>query len=434
MFVVYVGMLIACNLAIMLGQTYEEMNDLVGHLFNDTKYNKILRPLQNQSNKIQVNFTKYLKSVEYFDITTGEALISAFFEISWKDEYLTWDPSRYGGKESIQLPKGRFWKPEFELMNGRRSDAFSIYSNGVFPAWVEYNGDAIMVFGGTYDTRCNVDAMLYSLDIHHCNINIIVSNHGANDLIIHSPSSNTDDLEENDEWVIESSDAAVTLIQEKRIGKVFVPMVRISLTLRRRPAFILININTPLMLMSCLNMATCYVRPDSGERLSFAITLYLSLVLSATAAIEKIPNNSLRVPCMSYEVLFINIFNTIGVAWSIFIVNLASINVIDQRKIPSLILNMVLKRRLNKSCVLNKIESDYETEQTMESIENGEVQSVKNDIGTNSDISKSKLQHDISGREVADVADNLFFWLLGLSNTFLNVTIVSVIIGTWAQS
>jgi hypothetical protein len=37
--------------------------------------------------------------------------------------------------------------------------------------------------------------------------------------------------------------------------------------------------------MSCLNMATCYVRPDSGERLSFAITLYLSLVLSATAAI-----------------------------------------------------------------------------------------------------------------------------------------------------
>jgi hypothetical protein len=137
---------------------------------------------------------------------------------------------------------------------------------------------------------------------------------------------------------------------------------------------------------------------------------------------------------MSYEVLFINIFNTIGVAWSIFIVNLASINVIDQRKIPSLILNMVLKRRQNKSCVLNKIESDYETEQTMESIENGEVQSVKNDIGTNSDISKSKLQHDISGREVADVADNLFFWLLGLSNTFLNVTIVSVIIGTWAQS
>ncbi|XP_060594247.1 acetylcholine receptor subunit beta-like [Ruditapes philippinarum] len=201
----------------MLGQTYEEMNDLVGHLFNETKYNKILRPLQNQSNKIQVNCTKYLKSVEYFDITTGEALISAFFEISWKDEYLTWDPSRYGGKESIQLPKGKFWKPEFELMNGRRNDAFSFNSNGVFPAWVEYNGDVIMVLGGTYDTRCDVDTTLYPFDIHHCNINIIVSNYGANELIINSPSSNIDELEDNDEWVIKSLNTANSLIQEKRI-------------------------------------------------------------------------------------------------------------------------------------------------------------------------------------------------------------------------
>ncbi|XP_060594243.1 neuronal acetylcholine receptor subunit beta-3-like [Ruditapes philippinarum] len=420
--------------AIMLGQTYEEMNDLVGHLFNESKYNKILRPLQNQSNKIQVNITKYLKRVEYFDITTGEALISAFFEISWKDEYLTWDPLRYGGIKSIQLPKGKFWQPEFKLMSGLRNDAFSIYSNGVFPALVEYNGDVIMVSGGTYDTRCDVDTTLYPFDIHHCNFNIIVSNYGANELIIHSPSSNIDELEENDEWVIESLNTAVSLSKEKRIGKVSVPMVWMSLTLKRRPAFIIINIYTPLMLMTFLNMATCHVRPDSGERLSFAITLYLSLVFSATAAIEKIPNNSLRMPCMSYEVLIINLINTIGVAWSIFIVNLASIQVIDQRKVPSLILNMVVKRRQNKTCLFNKIESGRETEQTMESNENEEVHSIKDGIEKNPNISKNKFQHDISGREVADVADNLFFWLLALSIIFLNVTIVSVLIGTWAQS
>ena len=36
------------------GQTYTDMNALLEHLFNATRYNKFLRPLENQSNIIKV--------------------------------------------------------------------------------------------------------------------------------------------------------------------------------------------------------------------------------------------------------------------------------------------------------------------------------------------------------------------------------------------
>jgi hypothetical protein len=38
------------------GQLYTEMNDLVDQLFNESRYNKFLRPLYNQSQPIEVNF------------------------------------------------------------------------------------------------------------------------------------------------------------------------------------------------------------------------------------------------------------------------------------------------------------------------------------------------------------------------------------------
>jgi hypothetical protein len=47
-------MIILKALETSLGQTYTEMDSLLGHLFNETRYNKDLRPLENQSHVIQV--------------------------------------------------------------------------------------------------------------------------------------------------------------------------------------------------------------------------------------------------------------------------------------------------------------------------------------------------------------------------------------------
>jgi hypothetical protein len=42
------------------GQTYKEMDSLLGHLFDEKRYNKMLRPLLNQTDVIKVSGSVFL--------------------------------------------------------------------------------------------------------------------------------------------------------------------------------------------------------------------------------------------------------------------------------------------------------------------------------------------------------------------------------------
>ncbi|XP_060594240.1 neuronal acetylcholine receptor subunit beta-3-like [Ruditapes philippinarum] len=319
-------MVILKALETSLGQTYTEMDSLLGHLFNETRYNKYLRPLENQSHVIQVNFTQYVKSIENLDISSGELLITGYFEIKWTDEMLTWDPALFGGREKIQLPKDKYWKPEISLTDGPANEDTSIYGSGFYPAWATYQGIVMIIAAGSYKTKCIVDTTFYPYDMHSCYFQFIVSNHDSTELVISSPSPDIhfSDFKENGEWEVKSTDTNVMLVKEKNIDNVAIPMYQSSFLLQRRSTFELINSLTPIIFMLFLNIATCFVRPESGERTTFAITLYLALVFAATSLTETIPRNSLKMPMISYQLLTVNIINTVGVLWSIFIVNCAS--------------------------------------------------------------------------------------------------------------
>ncbi|XP_060587014.1 neuronal acetylcholine receptor subunit beta-3-like [Ruditapes philippinarum] len=329
-----------------LGQTYTEMDSLLGHLFNASRYNKFVRPLHNQTHVIKVNFKHIIKSIEEFDIASGELLITSCFEIKWIDEMLLWNPTLYRGKSKIPLPKGMYWKPEFYLTNGPANEDSSIYGSGFAPAWTTYKGLVKVIPAGSYKTKCNIDTTSYPYDIHTCMFRFVVSNHDSSDLILNSPKPAVylSGLKEHGEWEIINFDAQILHVKENHIEDVTFPMFQTSLYLKRRPTFEIITAFAPLTLMSCLNMATCFIRPDSGERLSFAITLYLSLVLTATAVTETIPKNSLKMPYFSYQVLTINCINTVGVLWSIFIVHFSN-NSRMQHRLPEFLVKMVMKRR-----------------------------------------------------------------------------------------
>ena len=48
-------LLTMCDVTGTLGQSYKEMDSLVEYLFNETRYNKLIRPLRNQSNVVKVS-------------------------------------------------------------------------------------------------------------------------------------------------------------------------------------------------------------------------------------------------------------------------------------------------------------------------------------------------------------------------------------------
>jgi predicted neutral ceramidase superfamily lipid hydrolase len=72
-----------------------------------------------------------------------------------------------------------------------------------------------------------------------------------------------------------------------------------GIELRRKYSYYLINIVLPVFFMQLLGLVVFAVPTDSGEKLSFALTLLLSLTVKMTLVAEKIPTTSLQIPTLS---------------------------------------------------------------------------------------------------------------------------------------
>lgn len=329
---------------------------------------------------------------------------------------LTWNPSLYGGKQAIPLPKGRFWKPDIAITNTPANTDASLDSNGFAPAWATFQGLVVMLPAGSFSTTCQVDTTLYPFDKHDCIFHFVVANEDISELKLVYPERDIDtnnfiEHGENGEWIIETTSATNRQWQDKNlIIDIAIPAVQTSISLRRRPAFEIINKHTPFIFMTILNILTCVVPPNSGERLSFAVTLYLALVFATTALIDRIPNNSLKMPLMSYKILSLTFINTAGVIWSICIVHLATVPSYRLR-VPSKVMQYVMRHKQRKhnstckTCASNKVNPIVGSDLVVGS--NIDV-NIDNRAGEKQDSTCRNAAGDLTGLDVATFLDKCY--------------------------
>ncbi|KAJ8318064.1 hypothetical protein KUTeg_003155 [Tegillarca granosa] len=74
------------------------------------------------------------------------------------------------------------------------------------------------------------------------------------------------------------------------------------LILRRKSTFIIINLLLPIAFLSLINISVFLLPAASGERMSFAITVLLSLAVYVTIVSEKMPSSD-PVPIFSFYLL-----------------------------------------------------------------------------------------------------------------------------------
>ena len=85
----------------------------------------------------------------------------------------------------------------------------------------------------------------------------------------------------------------------------------------------MIHTLSPLFLLEIVNIVTCLVPADSGERVSYSVTVFLAFIFLSDSMLEEIPRDSFRLSTLSVELLIVNIISTIGVLWSVYMVRLS---------------------------------------------------------------------------------------------------------------
>ena len=271
-------------------QTYRDADKLYTDVLSG--YNKYVRPVLNQVDKVQVNVSYDIGVIQEINEVEGTMTVYFQFQYSWIDEKLSWNPYFYNNTYILALPADAIWKPELVLA----ASAGPVVSLDSSMTIVKYypNGKALWFPSGVISVSCGINIKYYPFDTQTCPITFMVSNYFSTEMVLNSMNKEAplSFYMANGMW-----DLAKT---EAKVIDTGIQMFEVNLSLVRRPAFVVIIVIAPIMLLSVLNILVFLLPADSGERMSFTITLLLAQTVFMTIISDNIPHTSSPLSILCY--------------------------------------------------------------------------------------------------------------------------------------
>ncbi|KAH3705225.1 hypothetical protein DPMN_080292 [Dreissena polymorpha] len=133
---------------------------------------------------------------------------------------------------------------------------------------------------------CDVSIQYFPFDVQTCVLTYYVADESTASVTLdHYLTIDMSEYSENAEWV-------VTSVTRQRVVRNNNYYIDIEFRLQRRANFALFTLIAPLMALAFLNISVFLVPVDSGEKGSFAITIFLSYGVLITIISDTLPKNS----------------------------------------------------------------------------------------------------------------------------------------------
>ena len=263
-------------------------------------HSKYLRPQIDYDKPAEVTISFVLLNLVGIDAVAGTMSVAGYFVVSWRDENLVWTPSDYNDTNLITLPHDVIWKPP--LINNNGAKEMTVFSIDHTYVQLYSNGTVEWLPGQNLEFVCDIDTTYFPFDTQECELFIITWGYPMSDIVFKMTEStvNTDCYSTDSEWdLIETS----TYIDNSMI-----PTAKFKFKYKRRPLFLLITLLLPAVFMALLNIFVFFLPQDSGERIGFAITLLLTVVVYMTIAQELLPATAMPRLSARCVMLMVNLF------------------------------------------------------------------------------------------------------------------------------
>ena len=118
-------------------------------------YNKLVRPVWNQSDTIDVYFYFSLVAIQDFDEVKEHFSVTGAFFLYWLDQNMNWIPENYGNITSVLMSYKDVWVPEIILTNP--SQKLESYGKEWQLIRYTYNGIATWYPADLMKSTCSLD-------------------------------------------------------------------------------------------------------------------------------------------------------------------------------------------------------------------------------------------------------------------------------------
>lgn len=263
-----------------------------------TNYEKVFQPNENQIKPTEISITFYMRSLHELLEEKGEIGVVGSLVVEWKDVRLAWNQSDYGGDlHQISVFVNDIWTPYLVLMNPYRK--INPILPGELTCKVWYNGNiSCSPPPNFFEALCDADVRFYPFDTQDCTLQLYIPGYFSSDLKFQpaSPTINMEMYEENDVWCLQSN---LIFVHTQPINDKSVETLKVKIIMQRKWNYQMIKLS-PIFLLDFLQIFVFYLPEDSGERVTFSVTVLLTEVVFLTLIQEKLPEDS--EPDISYLV------------------------------------------------------------------------------------------------------------------------------------
>ncbi|XP_056397698.1 5-hydroxytryptamine receptor 3A-like [Hyla sarda] len=313
---------------------------LIAHLMNG--YNKGVRPVQDWRKPINVYIDLQIYAILLVDEKQQSFTTYIWYEQSWKDEFLTWDPEKFDNVTRVSIPTQWIWQPDITVVElleaGKPAEVSYVYIN--------YNGIVQNNMPFQMKSSCNFDIYYFPFDHHNCTFTFSSWIHTAQDVNVsfrrHESKTFTSIYKDDGEWEIVNVTPVYRLYVvdlEENVDTFGETLFHIII--KRNPLFYTVNLILPSVLLMVMNMAAFYLPPESGERTSFKITLLLGYSVFLIIVADHAPASG--TPLLGSHFVMCMVLLVISVMESIFIVNIVHRHNLHQ-PVPKWVKTLVLEK------------------------------------------------------------------------------------------
>ncbi|XP_006815494.1 neuronal acetylcholine receptor subunit beta-4-like [Saccoglossus kowalevskii] len=296
---------------------------LLSDLFAENRYNKLARPAINYNSTVNFALGLHMTQVMNMDEKNQIMKTRVRLEQLWDDYRLAWNPKDYGGIRELVLPLDKIWYPKLSLINSadgeyelKGEQNVLVISSGM----VFWNAPCVLT------TSCRINVRYFPFDEQKCLIAFTIRDYEARRVflsrmytIVKKTENSWEDYWQDGEWDLIAS--PVEEFTEQAVDTFYVYLFH-TLILRRKPLFYIINLIAPSVLLSGLTILTFALPPDSGEKVTLSISIFLAMMIFKLMVAEIVPPTSANVALIDQYLLFNATMVVMGTGFTVLVLSI----------------------------------------------------------------------------------------------------------------
>ncbi|MBZ3869010.1 5-hydroxytryptamine receptor 3A [Sciurus carolinensis] len=306
-------------------------------------YRKGVRPVRDWRRPTTISIDVIVYAILNVDEKNQVLTTYIWYRQFWTDEFLQWNPEDFDNITKFSIPTDSIWVPDI-LIN----EFVDVGKSPSIPyVYVRHQGEVQNYKPLQVVTACSLDIYNFPFDVQNCSLTFTSWLHTIKDINIslwrlpEKVKSDKSVFMNQGEWellgvlpqfrkfTMESSDCYAEM--------------KFYVVIRRRPLFYAVSLLLPSIFLMVMDIVGFYLPPDSGERVSFKITLLLGYSVFLIIVSDTLPATAIGTPLIGVYFVVCMALLVISLAETILIVRLVHKQDLQQ-PVPAWLQHLVLER------------------------------------------------------------------------------------------